>query len=217
MTDARLPERYLVDRRLTRLSPEHFRSFAFALIWSVSNRTDGQVTPEDLPLIPLFAKGAETALVACGLWTVQPDGWSMTDFAATQTSRHELEVLEAARRRDREKKARQRARDRASASVPGDGLGEVSLGTAQERTGQEGRQGREGDTPVNYNPPHFADPEASRSEPDDFWPVVAIPTSPEHPCTICGQPLMHPASIVTGICGKRDPEHDQARAAQETA
>lgn len=136
MTDARFPERYLMDRRLVRLDPVDFRSFTMAMLWSVSNRTDGLVEPEDRILIPGFAESSTAALVACGLWTVADGGWLIADFASTQTSRHDLDVLENARRRDREKKARQRAAE-SYASVTGTVPGDTSPGTAQARTGQD--------------------------------------------------------------------------------
>lgn len=138
MTDARLPEKWLLDRRLYRLSPEHFRSFAYALLWSVSNRTDGYIEPEDLVLIPHFAKGSAEAFVAARLWTPRRKGWLIADFAVTQTSRSDLEVLENIRAAEARKKRRQRAaRAAAREAVPGDGPGESSPGTAQE--GQEGQ------------------------------------------------------------------------------
>lgn len=151
MTDARLPERYLMDRRVMRLSDTAFRSFVVSMLWSVSNRTDGEVLPEDFTLIPGFGSANVTTLEAAGLWTRRGPGWLIVDFASTQTSRHDLEVLESARRRDREKKARQRARRPAEASAdeapaeadvgsaPGDVPGDVSRGTTQDRTGRKGQ------------------------------------------------------------------------------
>ncbi|BCI53701.1 hypothetical protein NIIDNTM18_29790 [Mycolicibacterium litorale] len=145
MTDARLPEKWLTDRRLARLDDASFRSFAQALMWSVSNRTDGLIEPDDLALIPTFVRGSVPALVASGLWTALGHGWLITDFVSTQTSRSELEVLENARRRERHKKQRQRARavekPSGECDVPRDGPGGRSPGTTQE--GQD-RQGQEG-------------------------------------------------------------------------
>jgi hypothetical protein len=140
MTDARLPERWLNDRRLLRLSDENFRSFVMALVWSVSNRTDGCIEPEDLALIPTFVVGASDALVKAGLWTRLDYGWRINDFGITQTSRNDLEVLENNRRRDREKKSRQRAakaaeNDSCHDDVPRDIPGGHSRGTSQDRTG----------------------------------------------------------------------------------
>jgi hypothetical protein len=141
MTDARLPERWLSDRRLLRLSDAHFRSFVMALVWSVSNRTDGCIDPEDLALIPTFAVEAPDAFVAAGLWTRLDHGWRITEFIVTQTSKCDLEVLENNRRREREKKARQRAAKAAEngarhSDVPGDVTGGACPGTPQDRTGQ---------------------------------------------------------------------------------
>ena len=144
MTDARLPEKWLLDRRLSRLDPVHFVSYSYALMWSVSNRTDGLIEPEDLALIPRFADGSAKVLVAVRLWTALRRGWQITDFVTTQTSRNDLEVLENIRATDAAKKRRRRAAKAAGrASVPGDGPGDTSPGTAQDRTGQD-RPGQEG-------------------------------------------------------------------------
>lgn len=156
MTDARFPERWLSDRRVLRLSPLAFRLFALGLLWSVSNRTDGRIEAADLPLVPGASDGLVAELVAAGLWAVVPEGWIIPEFGSTQTSRHELEVLENARRREREKKARQRGsrgtvpgdknsrpeglsrgtKGSVPGDVPGDSPGDLSPGTAQDRTGQ---------------------------------------------------------------------------------
>jgi hypothetical protein len=155
MTDARMPERWLTDRRLTRLDDEHFVSYVYALMWSVSNRTDGLIEPEDLPLIPRFAKGSPKVLVPAGLWTPLDHGWIIADFMVTQTSKSELEVLENMRGREKRKKARQRAAKAAEnptgdGDVPGDSPGGRSRGTTQARQGKA-RQGQEngGDQPSN--------------------------------------------------------------------
>lgn len=111
MTDARLPDRFLNDRRLQRLSAESYRAFVNALMWSVSNRTDGVVLPDDLDLIPGFPAAAAPTLTASGLWKERKaGGWVIADFRSTQTSRSQLETLENYRRREREQKARHRAR-----------------------------------------------------------------------------------------------------------
>ena len=110
MTDARLPERWLSDRRLSRLSDAHDRSYIQALLFSVSNRTDGVIEPDDLALIPHFAPGAVNAFLAQELWSARQHGWFITDWSTTQTMRSELEVLENARARERRKKQRQRAK-----------------------------------------------------------------------------------------------------------
>ncbi|KUI13458.1 hypothetical protein AU191_16850 [Mycolicibacterium acapulense] len=170
MTDARLPERWLNDRRLQRLSPEHYRAYVNTLLWSVANRTDGRIEQEDLGLIPHWSANAAKAFVDAGLFTPQPRGWLLTDYAATQTSRDELATLEDLRARERQKKARQRAKAKAALEGgaeskalsdaeaetaseeerPRDGPRDMSPGTAQEgRTGQAGRPGQGGDQSTN--------------------------------------------------------------------
>ncbi len=141
MTDARFPDRWLSDRRLQRLSDAHFRAYMTSLVWSVSNRTNGVIEPEDLGLIPNFATGSAKAFIDAGLWSAREKGWLIDDFSATQTSSEQLAAAEAARVREREKKARQRAAKRAAAgsngAVPGDVLGDVpGDNTGQARPGQ---------------------------------------------------------------------------------
>ncbi|EPQ76924.1 hypothetical protein [Mycobacterium marinum] len=149
MTDARFPDRWLSDRRIQRLSDAHFRAFITSLAWSVSNRTDGLIEPEDLGLIPNFAAASAKAFVDAGLWTPLDKGWRITDYMSTQTSSDQLAAADAARVREREKKARQRAAKRVAATctngdVPGDVPGD---NTGQDRPGQD-RPGQ-GEAPEN--------------------------------------------------------------------
>jgi hypothetical protein len=110
MTDARLPERWLNDRRVIRLTDGAFRTFVTSLVWSVANRTDGVIDPDDLDLVHGASRDKVPELVAAGLYEPAGSVHLIVDFAATQTSRDELRILENVRRQDREKKARQRAR-----------------------------------------------------------------------------------------------------------
>jgi hypothetical protein len=151
MTDTRLPERFLTDRRLLLLDVAHRWSYVASLAWSVANRTDGVILPEELDLIPDFASGSPTALLDARLWKPLPKGWAIIDFASTQTSAHELSVLENVRRNNREAQARKRA-ERASDKPPPppsqrDSQPDVSM-TGQSdspgrKEGQEGRLGKE--------------------------------------------------------------------------
>lgn len=109
MTDARHPERWLMDRRIQRLTAEHYRAFSMALMFAVSNRTDGYVTADDLEAIPHFKPESVEALVAAELWAPAEGGWIISDFLTTQTSRAQLEAAESARVKDAERKARERA------------------------------------------------------------------------------------------------------------
>jgi hypothetical protein len=142
----------LSDRRLQRLSNGHFRAFVTSLVWSVNNRTDGVIEPEDLNLIPNFAKDSVKTFLGSGLWAPREAagrGWLITDFETTQTTSAQLRHLDQKRAKEREKKARQRAAGKADADgstgtdavVPGDIRGDVPPDcTGQDRTGQD-RQG----------------------------------------------------------------------------
>lgn len=145
MTDARIPERYLSDRRVLRLSDRGFRVYVLALTWSVANRSDGVIEDDDIVLMPgNFAAGDMTEIVTAGLAKQQGARYLLLDFEDTQTMSRELQVLENVRRRERLKKARQRAAAAGKGAddegtVPGDTHGGSSPGTAQEGR-QEGRQ-----------------------------------------------------------------------------
>lgn len=161
MTDARFPERWLNDRRLLRLSAVDFRTYVTTLVWSVSNRTDGYLEVDDLALVLGATADSSSALVAGGLWREQGRGWLVEDYATTQTSSHDLEVLDNARRREREKKARQRENKKGD-SPGGSPEGRVP-GTTQDRPGQA-RPGQE----VGRFP-------SSEQVDDQDWPSVTPP------------------------------------------
>ena len=137
MTDARFPERWLNDRRVLRLSDAGFRLYLMALTWSVANRTDGVLYDDDLMLMVTVDPRRAAELEKAGLWRREKDYWVIVEFTGTQSSRNDLEVLENTRRREREKKARQRAR-RSPGTVPRPRSPGTKGGTplGQARTGQ---------------------------------------------------------------------------------
>lgn len=144
LMDARLPVQWLVDRRIQRLSDADYRAFVNALIWAVANKTDGVVDDADLALIAGISDTAPAAFVAAELWTALENGWLITDFASTQTSRSEHEVLAKIRDRERLKKQRQRAANAAEepaaqSDVPRDST-EGHPRDAYPVTAQAGRQ-----------------------------------------------------------------------------
>lgn len=131
MTDARFPERWLNDRRLARTSDAEFRAFVLALAWSVSNRTDGVVTAEDLELIPRADLGHAEALADRGLWEAVEGGWRIVEFGSTQTPSAQLEGLAARRAGDAKRAKKYRDGKRASSRDSSrDDIG-------QARTGQD--------------------------------------------------------------------------------
>lgn len=176
MTDARLPERFLSDRRLLRLSDADFRTYVMSLLWSVSNRTDGRLEDDDLELVRGASAASCSALLTAGLWRREGGAWLVTDYAATQTSAHELEVLENVRRANREAQARSRARKRASS---GDRQPDVSMTRQPDSTGQarKARTGQEVEAPE------------SDANDDNGWPEVVRPGSASATCRDCGGAL----------------------------
>lgn len=143
VVDARLPDRYLLDRGFRKLTDSERVSFLLATLWSVVNRTDGRIEKTDLDIIPMFRPDAVTALVVQGLWVeADDDAWLIVDYERDQTSRSQFEVLENARRREREKKQRQRSKGdspggQSPGTVPGDDTGRT--GRTGRKEGQEGR------------------------------------------------------------------------------
>ena len=109
MTDARHPERWLNDRRIQQLSSEAFFAFSNALLWSVSNRTDGVIKFAELELIPRCKPADADELAAAGLWKRRRDGWMIADFGSTQRSRKQLESDDEYRERERERVRQLRA------------------------------------------------------------------------------------------------------------
>jgi hypothetical protein len=157
MTDARLPERWLNDRRITRLSDPAFRAFGNVLMWSAGNLTDGVITARDLDDIPRVTIAVWAELVEAGLFgPLGDDGdrWLFVEHL-TQPTRAEVEAAASARGKAREKKARQRAgkagdKPADQTPVPGDVPGDI---TGQDRTGQA-RTGKEGDHRNETGPAH---------------------------------------------------------------
>jgi len=115
MTDARYPERWLNDRRVLRLSDQEHRMFVVSLAWSVSNREDGWLDPDDLRLIPGWSADVLPGLERSGLWEMRDKRWFITVFADTQSTKTQLEGLDLKRRQDRDRQAKKRARDRGEA------------------------------------------------------------------------------------------------------
>ena len=130
MTDARHPDRWLTDRRFLRLSDGAYRLYGMALLWSVANRSDGVIFDDDLALLPAVDALFALELGDAGLWRREPGMWVIEDYATTQTSRSDLEVLENERRRQREKMRRYR-----TAGKPG---GEPGVETAPAESSSSG-------------------------------------------------------------------------------
>jgi uncharacterized protein YdbL (DUF1318 family) len=172
--DARYPERYLTDRRVCRLSDAEHRAYVLALVWSVSNRTDGIIAVEDLETLPRgVTREMLEGLKRAGLVSEEQVAgdlvWLLTDYAETQTTRAELESLDAARRAKRQDMAERRARkasDALSAVEP----------TTQDRTGTGQDSDRQGQARTKSLP--------AKRESESSWPVVSIPRSESLPAAV---------------------------------
>lgn len=194
MTDARFPERLLSDRRVMRLSADEYRGWSIATMWSVSNRTDGLILVDDLPLVPFMTAAIATKLEASGLWERTPDGWQIADFHRDQTSRSDLEVLERARKADRDKKARQRAQKKDS---PGLSPGHVP-GTAQEGQDRQGQDRQD-------RPRSTEESSAAKNTTEAVvttWDTATIPTADRSTCSVCGE-----RTYDSDLCSKQDDRH----------
>lgn len=156
MTDARFPERWLTDKRVLRLSDAGHRLFVTAMLWAVSNRTDGWLLGDDLDLMPRVDTSRAEELVDAGLWAYDGLRWFIVEFDTTQTSKAQLEGLDHRRKLDRERAQRHRDRQKESRDSSRDDKG-------QERQGQD-RHRREG-------------VEISDSTQND-WPTPAVPGAP---------------------------------------
>ena len=219
MTDARFPERWLNDRRLIRLPDDAFRLFAISLMWSVANKTDGELYDDDLSLIPSVDCGCAGQLVKAGLWRRSGDRWLIGDFEETQSTSVDLALMADKRRRARDKKRRQRA---AGVTSPGTSPG-TQLG--QDRPGQAALRPKvksirpEGDfsssadhevggseltaPPQSGNPPDH-DGSVQRADDDQHTsPDVHLPSPADggnarEACAGCGQPIppgKHPSAV----------------------
>lgn len=168
MTDFRFPERWLLDRRFSRLPGDALAAYVCTGAWCASNRTEGAILRADLADVPRLTPSLADLLTRAGVLVVTPDGWQMIDYADTQTSRAELEAAEQARRHEREKKRRQRAHGRGDHTLCTPDTCDLSRGTSrgtsQARTGQA-RTGQD----------HDASTRTREAGPTTDWPVAPIP------------------------------------------
>jgi hypothetical protein len=137
MTDARHPERWLNDLRFQEISAEDYRAYSFALMWSVSNRTDGIITPARLRFVPTMTEQTPPRLVVADLWVWQSadNGWYMKEFTTTQTTRRELEASQKARDKEAENKRIWRSHQRLEAAERDVSAGQPSVRQDVHRTG----------------------------------------------------------------------------------
>lgn len=186
MTDARLPERLLNDRRFLRLSPHGMQLWVMGLLWSVANRTDGVLDADDLAMIPRVDQERAVELEKLNLWERDGDRWLILDFNDTQTPRAQLEGLEHRRRQDRERASRYRENRKRRDSSRDD--------KGQDRQGQD-RQGT------------YVGRDDEKPEADDGWPTPAVPGDCR--CLACDEPIDPVAGRVHPGCDVGEPVQPQ--------
>lgn len=133
MTDARLPERWLNDIRLRKLTAPEFRTYMVVLLWCVANRTNGRLEADNVPFIPDADGGHAGRLVELNLWAPVPGGWIIVDFSSTQTSREQLEGLELKKQQDRTRSKNYRDRRKAEGASRDNSRDDIG----QDRPGQD--------------------------------------------------------------------------------
>lgn len=215
VTDARHPERWLMDRRIQRLTAEHYRAFSMALMFAVSNRTDGHLTADDLEAIPHFKSESIDALIAADLWEAVEDGWIISDYLTTQTSRAQLESAENARVKDAERKARDRATKKGTAAIQPSGAWSPVDGPADNRSGVS--------SPAD-NPADGVGKAKDRPRTGKVLPVVPdqIVSSPaqsaQDQAWLNGEAVavgVDPGKCTTPLCGGRITDYNQGRGVRE--
>ncbi len=112
MVDARVPDRWLTDRRWLRLTPRERHDGISLLLWAVAVRSDGILDRRDLHLCPWpIEVGSVAALLAGGLLLeIDDDHVGFADWSGSQTTRAELDAAAEMRRKGRERQRRHRAK-----------------------------------------------------------------------------------------------------------
>lgn len=163
MTDARLPAYWLNDLRFDDIGAEAFRLYAAALMWSVSNRTDGLIEDRRLRRLPWTDPACAAELAEVGLWERRGEGWFIVDFAKTQTSKLQLDAIDAKKvsERERVKKYRDSKRGQAEESSGTTYGTEYFQGEDRQEQGKARRGSTEG-------------PPTQRRSDDEGWSDVEV-------------------------------------------
>jgi hypothetical protein len=106
---ANLPQHWLHDPDYWCMSDAEWRLHTHGLMWAIG-RTDGYIPAGMLAmLLPGSDADRDKALAGlpdAGRWLARPDGWQIAGWESSQST---VEEIHNNRRREREKKARQRA------------------------------------------------------------------------------------------------------------
>lgn len=166
MTDARFPERWLMDKRIIGLSNSAFRTFVLGMTFSVANRLDGYVERDDLTIVHGADPSDVPELIKSGLWSEADDvGIWIEGFTKVQTSAAQLEGLEHKKQQDahRAKRYRDKKKDSDPDPNPPSSRDSSRDDIGQDRTGRTGQALSTGE--VVHESKNDNSPPPSSSEP----------------------------------------------------
>lgn len=152
MTDARLPEHWLTDPRMDRLSDRAWRTFTGSLMWSASQGTDGWIPRTSMRWVHPEGVDEQTRgeLVGAGLWVVGADGVSIQDWERSQSLAADVE-----RQRERNRAKNKALRDRKRQATPSaPHVASVTERVTGHVTGHAGGQDRRGQARTGPAPLH---------------------------------------------------------------
>lgn len=170
MVSANIPEQWLSNVSILRLSYRARDHHTMLLTWSVSNRTNGLV-PKDIDLFqPTITSEGLTELTESGLLEDQGKDFLLTKYEESQSSAAQIDagVLAARRNSDKLRKRRQRANEKEvgkkNSNPP---VSHVTVTGQAERTEKQ-----------NTGKQSSLDQEeaSTRTDPHSYsWPVAPIP------------------------------------------
>lgn len=114
MVSANIPEQWLSNATILRLTDRAYRHHCVLLTWSVSNRTNGFI-PADIALLQTgISEQGVGEVEAAGLLEREGDGWVLTHYNKTQSSAERIEsALTNLRQSSRESSRRHREKKKA--------------------------------------------------------------------------------------------------------
>lgn len=187
MADTRLPDRWLLDKRMRTLSDAQWRLFTTALMYCNQQETDGAFDDDDLRMLPVDAPEAGiAALVDRNLVDRVGNHYQFVEWDGDlgQTTSAELDARRE-KNREKQRRFRERNKPRVTGDVTGDVTGYVTRGVGEDRQG-EARQGQDqGEAwhqgEVDQATGELLDP------PPVSWPTAVPPEDPgycEHGMTL---------------------------------
>lgn len=215
MTDARLRAEWLGRMKFDALSDTAWRVFTGALMWSVENGTDGKIPSRYLRY--LHPDGEQPAaydeILEAGIWEESFDGYRLLEWDGElgQSTAAQMETYKE-NARIRQRRHREQERKRLSSKT-------TKAGTRSLTAGQETRDLTREQTHDVTSDVGEGKGEGKGNRDTDFGNeretergISSLHDSSNGSrCIVCGGELMHPVSLATGVCARRDAKHARAR------